>query len=73
MEMQTTCRTSGESWTPDHADYVTCRWRTCTRCRGDPGEQVSGVALDDSRALEAILEPPYCQPAPGKDTPSWTT
>ncbi len=37
---------------------------TCTRCRGDPSEQAPGVTLDDSNALDAILEPPYCQAEP---------
>ncbi len=30
--------------------------------RDGPGGEVSGVTLGDSSALDAILEPLYCQP-----------
>ena len=32
-ELETVCRTCGESWTPDHAAYVRGTWRTCPSCR----------------------------------------
>jgi len=42
IELETRCTTCGHVFTPSHAAYVRGDWRTCTRCRGDPGEQVSG-------------------------------
>ncbi len=69
IELTVTCAQCGTDHTPSHDAYVRGDWRTCTRCRDGPGEQAPGVILDDSSALEAILEPPYCQAEPGKDTP----
>jgi len=31
-----------------------------TRCRGDPGDEVPAVVLDDSGALDATPGPPSC-------------
>ncbi len=44
-------------------------WRACTRCRGDPGDEASGVIEADSSALDAILELPYCPLNPKGPTP----
>ncbi len=35
--------------------------RTCTRCRGDPGEEASGAILDDSRTAQGNTAPRYGQ------------
>jgi len=32
-EIETVCQTCGDAFTPDHADYVAGRWRTCSACR----------------------------------------
>ena len=66
-ELETVCRTCGESWTPDHAAYVRGTWRACTRCRGDPGDEVPAVVLDDSRPAQGQLMSTSCQAR--KDTP----
>jgi len=61
MELMTTCRTCGETWTPDQAAYVRGTWRTCQRCRDGPDDEVSGVALDDSKRAKGEITRPKCQ------------
>jgi len=67
MELMTTCRTCGESWTPDHAAYVRGTWRACPRCRGDPGEEDSRYLCLHSRPAQGQTTRPNCQAR--KDTP----
>ena len=71
--IETHCTACGDAFTPSHDAYVRGDWRTCTRCRGDPGEQAPGVILDDSRVLGGEINGPKCQAGqqPGKDQ-SWT-
>jgi hypothetical protein len=50
MEMMTTCRTCGETWIPDHADYVRGAWRTCAACR-ERAERLAAQADAPPRPL----------------------
>ncbi len=61
IEMQTTCRTCGESWTPDHADYVRGDWRVCQRCRDGPGAKVAGAIEADSTPAQGQITSRKCQ------------
>ncbi len=67
IEIEATCTICGHVFTPSHSDYVRGTWRVCTRCRGDPGDEVPAVVLDDSRPAQGRTGPPYCQAR--KDTP----
>ncbi len=62
IEMTTICTVCGADFTPTHDAYVRGDWRTCTRCRDGPGDDVSGVIEDDSRPAQGQITPPYCQP-----------
>ncbi len=46
---------------PDADAFRRGTWRACTRCRGDPGDEVSGVIPDDSRPAQGQIMSPYCQ------------
>jgi len=67
--MTTTCTSCGADFTLAPDAYRGGTWRTCTRCRGDPGDEVPAVILDDSRPAQGRTGPPHCQAEPGKDTP----
>ena len=58
IEMLATRTGCGAEHAPSHDAYVRGDWRTCTRCRDGPGEQVPGVIEADSSASQAILRPP---------------
>ena len=62
--IETRCIACGHAFTPAPDAFRRGTWRTCSRCRGDPGEQVSGAIKADSSAVEATLGPPYCQTEP---------
>ncbi len=67
--MTTTCTRCGADFTPAPDAYRRGTWRTSTRCRGDPGDEASGVVEANSRAADAILEPPSCPLNPKGYTP----
>jgi len=43
------------------ADYLAGTWRVCPRCRGDPGEEVSGVIEPGTKRVEGQINGPKCQ------------
>ncbi len=62
IELETHCTTCGADFTPSHDAYVRGTWRTCTRCRDGPGDEVSGAIEPGTKRLEGQINGPKCQP-----------
>jgi len=62
IELTVTCTSCGADFTPAPDAFRRGTWRTCSRCRDGPDDQVPGVIEADSGAGDAILAPPSCQP-----------
>lgn len=61
IEIEATCITCGADFTPAPDAFRRGTWRTCTRCRGDPGEEVSGVIEGDSKRAQGSTPLRYGQ------------
>ena len=59
--MTTTCTSCGADFTPAPDAYRGGTWRTSPRCRGDPGDEVSGVTEADSTPAQARTALHFCQ------------
>ena len=52
IEIEATCTRCGADFTPAPDAYRRGDWRTCTRCRDGPGEEVSGAIEPGTKRLE---------------------
>jgi len=57
IEIEATCTTCGAEFTPAPDAFRRGTWRAFTRCRGDPGDEVSGVTEADSTPAQARTGP----------------
>ncbi len=61
IAIEATCTVCGADFTPAPDAFRRGDWRTCTRCRGDPDDQVPGVTLDDSTPAQGQITSRNCQ------------
>jgi hypothetical protein len=59
IELIVECRTCGIEWTPDRADFLHGRWRTCPSCRNRDGpDHADATGADPTRYPEIDARTP---------------
>ncbi len=61
IEIETRCTSCSHAFTPDRTAFRRGTWRACPRCRGDPGDEVSGVSEPGTKRSQARTALHFCQ------------